>query len=463
MKKIIALIFAAITMMISCVGPLMVKANAATVDLSTFDNFVSHSGFNRSKDNYYYLYFTFNAVHDGQPYVTGVSISFPKDGFYDSSGDYDLFTFNDNVLTITNGNTNAIYCAYSNTNMSGTYNSEYEYGVTLDFNNNTGYLLYKRNNGTFVNEGFYYGDITNFTFENYSTNLDEFQPLNPLDLDISFKPTLSGEISRKQTIDGKEYTSTTLDMYVSNNGSSDSQFAMFIVPRGDSITFPDHMIQDNKGFIGNPVFVYVSDEWSSFTAGLVGSSVYAPCSWHTVPKGFQNQLYSISWNQMSLQPDTQYDCVVYGCVNSTATQTNTSSQWEMRPVYTVTSSLDDVEEVYRSSFTITDPAEFNPNFIDEAGASHPWNPNADNSNLFNVASAYRDDNGNVVIKGQTGGGNNIFTADLNTQSMNVNNLFGDTFRFFTALLGQLPPAWVALITIGLSSIVVIAIVKKVTS
>lgn len=458
MKKIIALIFAAITMMISCAGPLMVKANAAiSTEFQTFDEFTAYCDFNRSKNDYYYCYFTFDYTDDSDTYTVGVCVSYPKNDIQYKPN----ITFSNNILSIVRNDNWSVSFAYAHSHWSFTnrYASQDCYSVTLDFNSNTGSIL--KDDGTY--QHFITADISSFEFVNFETNFDEYEPVEPLDLDISFTPSLSGSISRTQTIEGKEYISRTLDMYVSNNGSSDAQFAMFIVPRGDSITFPDHMIQDNKGFIGNPVFVYVSDEWSSFTAGLVGSSVYAPCSWHTVPQGFQNQIYSISWNQMSLQTDTQYDCVVYGCVNSTATQTNTSSQWEMRPVYTVTSSLDDVEEVYRSSFTITDPADFNPNFIDEAGSSHPWNPNADNSNLFNVASAYRDDNGNVVIKGQTGGGNNIFTADLNTQSMNVNNLFGDTFRFFTALLGQLPPAWVTLITIGLSSIVVIAIVKKVTS
>lgn len=334
--------------------------------------------------------------------------------------------------------------------------------VQFDFNDNVVYALDSDLN--YIRLSGYDSNITSCQFANFETNFEEYDPnANSLSLDVSFKPTLSGTISRKQTIDGKEYTSTTLDMYVTNNGN-DAQFAMFIVPKGDNITFPNHLVADNQGFIGNPVFVYVSDEWSSFNVGLLGNSVYSPCSWHTVPKGFKNQLYSISWSQMLLQPNAEYDCVVYGCLNDTAVQTNTSSQWEMRPVYTVSSSLGEVKEVYRSTFSISDPAEFNPNYVDEAGTSHPWNPNADNSNLFNVASAYRDDNGNVVIKGQSAnGGFDLISPDISSGSVNINNTFGNFFGFFTSIFGFLPSPWIGIITLGLSAIVIAAIIKKVTS
>ena len=332
--------------------------------------------------------------------------------------------------------------------------------VQFDFNDNVVYALDSDLN--YIRLSAYDSNITSCQFGNFETNFDEYSPVE-LDLDVSFKPVLSGEISRSQNIDGKEYTSKTLDMIIKNNGNN-AQFAMFIVNKGENITFPESSLQNNQGFEGNPVYCYVSDEWSSFTVGLLGSAVYAPCAWHTIAAGY-NQTYSIYWEQISLEANHEYDVVVYGCVNDQAIQTNSSTQWEMRPVYTVTSSLDDVKEVYRSTFTISDPAEFNPNFIDEGGSVHPWNPNSDNSGLFNASSAYRDDNGNIVIKGQTSnGGFNVFSdfSGISVQNMNVNNVFGDTFKFFTSILGFFPPVWIALITVGLSAIVTIAIIKKVT-
>ena len=434
----------------------MVKANAVSGYPTTFEDWKTY--YSSEVTWYNNLHIFFNIESDNR--TDSVCIILPPD-------------------KINSGNNNAIYCEYANNILIIRGNLNYSdigyyygdsatgsshlwsygcYAFQLDFNTNTGYALLE--DGT---KSLSWRGITDFTFTNFETDWDGYSEFKPLDLDISFKPTLSGTISRNTVIDGKDYTSKTLDMYVTNNGN-DAQFAMFIVPKGDNITFPEHLIEDNQGFIGNPVFVYVSDEWSSFNVGLLGNSVYSPCSWHTVPKGFQNQLYSISWTQMMLQANTEYDCVVYACVNDTAVQTNTSSQWEMRPVYTVSSSLGEVEEIYRSTFSISDPAEFNPNYVDEAGTSHPWNPQADNSNLFNVASAYRDDNGNVVIKGQsTNGGFDLFSPDISEGSVNINNTFGSFFGFFTSIFGFLPSPWIGLITLGLSAIVIAAIIKKVTS
>ena len=458
MKKIIALIFATIIMMMACAGPLMTRVHAADDFPSDWQSFMYW--IESSPDNwteYMYIYFNYRVTYNGQEHTYGAYFyarDYSKDMFY--------VEFSNNILVVRASNEYSLnsmisFDSYRNHSFSRSVKA-----LQFDFNTNEMYAVDEDAN--YVNIVGQDVDYSSFSFYNFDTNFEEYDPIaNSLSLDVSFKPTLNGTISRKQTIDGKEYTSTTLDMYVTNNGN-DAQFAMFIVPKGDNITFPEHLVEDNQGFIGNPVFVYVSDEWSSFNVGLLGNSVYSPCSWHTVPKGFKNQLYSISWAQMLLQSNTEYDCVVYGCLNDTAVQTNTSSQWEMRPVYTVSSSLGEVKEVYRSTFSISDPAEFNPNYVDEAGTSHPWNPNADNSNLFNVASAYRDDNGNVVIKGQSvNGGFDLFSPDISSGSVNINNTFGSFFGFFTSIFGFLPSPWIGIITLGLSAIVIAAIIKKVTS
>lgn len=458
MKKIIALIFATITMMMACAGPIITRVHAADdFPLSLAELIIKNESPGLVNNCHYAFCNTYVSVNNESK--TGAIVARINDTFLDNV----YCEFSNNIFILRSkdfSNAFDIFVFYDSWGFNSYSRSAS--AIQFDFNDNTVYALDEDSN--YIQISGYDSSVTSCQFGNFETNFEEYDPnANSLSLDVSFKPTLSGTISRKQTIDGKEYTSTTLDMYVTNNGN-DAQFAMFIVPKGDNITFPDHLIEDNQGFIGNPVFVYVSDEWSSFNVGLLGNSVYSPCSWHTVPKGFKNQLYSISWSQMLLQPNAEYDCVVYGCLNDTAVQTNTSSQWEMRPVYTVSSSLGEVKEVYRSTFSISDPAEFNPNYVDEVGTSHPWNPNADNSNLFNVASAYRDDNGNVVIKGQSAnGGFDLISPDISSGSVNINNTFGSFFGFFTSIFGFLPSPWIGIITLGLSAIVIAAIIKKVTS
>ena len=456
LKKICMFMAALFVMLLSCAGPCMLDTHASAAGYPTtiseaYDYYSSESSYS---PNYYNIWFTFDDSWYGTNTTFGLLFSIPKSDF-----DTDYYCeYSNNILVLRYNKTLANGCSYELglASESRTYfRGRDAYAIQLNFNDNTGMVIDTDGDGIYAGH-----DINSFHFENFDTDLPQYQP-NLLNLAVSFNPSLSGTVSRNQTINGKEYESKTLDLSISNNGST-AQWAMFIVPHGETVSFPSNTLEDNKGFTGNPVFVYVADEWSSFNVGMVGSAVYAPCSWHTIPAGFQNQTYSISWSQMCLQANTEYDVIVYGCLNTTALQTNTSSQWEMRPVYTVSSDLSGVEQVYKSTFTISDPAEFNPNYVDESGSSHSWNPNTDNSNLFNVSSAYRDDYGNIVIRGQTNGGNNVLSPGLSVDNMNVNSLFGDTFKFFNKILSMFPPAWVSLITIGLGAIVAIAIIKKVT-
>lgn len=455
-KKVFIIIAAIITMMMACAGPIMTRAHAADdFPLSLAELKIKNESPGLVDNCHYAFCNTYVSVNNESK--TGAIVVRINDTFLDKV----YCEFSNNIFILRSkdfSNAFDIFVFYDSWGFHS-YNRSAA-AIQFDFNNNSVYALDAESN--YIQISGYDSSVTSCQIGNFETNFDEYSPVE-LDLDVSFKPVLSGEISRSQNIDGKEYTSKTLDMIIKNNGSN-AQFAMFIVNKGENITFPESSLQNNQGFEGNPVYCYVSDEWSSFTVGLLGSAVYAPCAWHTIAAGY-NQTYSIYWEQISLEANHEYDVVVYGCVNDQAIQTNTSTQWEMRPVYTVTSSLDDVQEVYRSTFTISDPAEFNPNFIDEGGSVHPWNPNSDNSSLFNASSAYRDDNGNIVIKGQTSnGGFNVFSdfSGISVQNMNVNNVFGDTFKFFTGILGFFPPVWIALITVGLSAIVTIAIIKKVT-
>ncbi len=287
----------------------------------------------------------------------------------------------------------------------------------------------------------------------YETNFDNFTPPDPLNLSISFIPDLTGTVTRSQSINGKDYTSNTLDLCISNNGEN-AQFAWFIVPHGDSVSFPTSLVLNSQGFIGQPTFAYVTDEWTGFQiSGLQGNSVYSPCAWHTIPSGFQSQYYHVGWSQMDLKRNTSYDVVVYGCLN---TLNDVSSKQ-------VSADLTGAKEVYRSTFSITDPAEFNPN--SDGYGVHPWNPDIDNSDLFNASSAYKDNNGNVVIKNQhNNNSNNIIGFDYlipQNNTVNANAYFGSFFGFFRSIFSYFP-AFMTIVSTGLITIFIIAVVKKVT-
>lgn len=304
--------------------------------------------------------------------------------------------------------------------------------------------------------------VDNSQFTDFDTNIPDIH-LVDLDLSFRFDPTLSGEVSRTTTLNGKTYTSNTLDLYVTNNAES-AQFLMCILPRGESLTFPTSTLSNNMGFNGNPVFVYVSDEWSGFNFGLIGQQNYSPCSWHPIPAGFVNQHFIIDWSQMLLTANTNYDVVIYAALNPDTEQMGDIASPGGHPNYSISSDLEDVQEVFRSSFTILDPAEFNPNYVDERGQSHPWNPNADNTELFNISSAYKDDNGNIYIKGQVGSGaNSTFLSDpLGGIDINPQAAFGSYFKLMSGVLVSFPPMYQLMIYMGLVTLFVIAVIKHMT-
>lgn len=291
----------------------------------------------------------------------------------------------------------------------------------------------------------------------FNTNFDGLN-LGRVSLSVSFEPALNGSVSRSKTVNGKEYTSSTLDLHVSNHGCK-AQFAWFIVPSGSSVSFPDSLLENNAGFVGSPTYAYVTDEWLGFQIqGFQGNNVYAPTAWHTIPEGYTNQIYHVPWNHMKLAKNTQYDVVVYACVNALSGNDKT-----------VNFDLYRVSEVYRSTFSITDPAEYST--TGDAFGDHPWDPDEDHTNLFNTSAAFKDDNGNIVIKGQTKEGGGLVLTDKGFVSYSDFNSSSDSSSFrrsFDNFLGfinfafrRFPGDVQSVFYFGFIGCVVLAIVKKV--
>ena len=459
MKKVITLILAILSMMMACAGPIMTRVHAADdFPLSLAELKIKNES-PALVDNCHYVFFnTYVSVNNESK--TGAIVARINDTFLDNV----YCEFSNNIFILRSkdfSNAFDIFVFYDSWGFH--YYSRSASAIQFDFNNNSVYALDADSN--YIQISGYDSSVTSCQFGNFETNFEEYDPnANSLSLDVSFKPTLSGTISRKQTIDGKEYTSTTLDMYVTNNGN-DAQFAWFILPKGGSLSFPSLAEYNSQGFVGNPVFAYVSQEWTDYTEGFNGSAVLAPSSWHAIPSGYINQLYSVSWSQMMLSPNTEYDCVVYAClnVNPINTTDDPNSSWEVRRIDTVTCALNDVQEVYRSTFSISDPAEFNSSYVDEANQSYPWNPNADNSSLFNISNAYTDDTGNIVIRGQTRGGadTSSWSAWGDVSNNNMNNIFRSYFSFLNGAMNCFPKAFLQLLTLGLSGLIVLGIIKVV--
>ena len=351
---------AVVVMMIHIATPLMVKADVAN---STHMNLQFSSAIPDTDVKYYISY---DYIDSSDRYY---NILYSWDKTNSTLTDSVVYDSSHLSMQYPDGNGSIYFVEFlSNGSPRGnpTYLNNSNYWFDLDFENGIVHC-YQSNHSTEV----YFGNGTLLGFE---TNLNI--PVTAPNITFEFSPTMSGTVSRKQTINGESFTSDSLNMYVSNNGT-DGQFAMFIVPAGGSVTFPEDLTENNAGFTSSPLYAYIADEWITCTVnGLIPSmlanmsQLYAPCAWHTILSGTVDQCYYIPWEHMNLQANTSYDIVCYSAPNGDTALTNTVYEANAGALYSVTSDLSDVTEIYRSTFTITDPAVYNPDSAN--GFSHPY-------------------------------------------------------------------------------------------
>lgn len=490
MKKIIFIFTAIISMMIYIASPLFIKPLKAFADynLSNLtnpleeileeyesDNTIPSNRYtpnqmtinpaNTITSDSYLLYFVTRHDHeDGHDiayYPHTILVGF----------DSAYVTFENGLFTaenIVNGFfTDAQF--YKNESSDSSFGSHEIKKCIIDFENKT-FKFYDTSNNLI--RDYYLNTYPCTDIWDIQSNIESMS-MPSLNLSISFTPTMSGSVSRSGTLSGHSIEYKYLEMQVNNNGDN-AQFAMFIVPSGQNISFPADLLNTPQGFIGFPTFAYITDEWIDWTNGATNISgwlntgstgigidmqmLYSPCAWRTITQGSQ-RTYRINWDMMKLNKDTSYDIVVYGMVNPTPV--NASSTGTGLGCWTVMSSLSDVQEVYRSTFNIIDPVAFNADSIDEGNAAHPWNPDIDNTSMFNKGNVYKDTNGNYVIKGSSGSGSgsggSFYDGFPNYASLN--NMFGGFFGFLNSALNAFPSIFLTIITLGLTGIIIVGIVK----
>ena len=296
----------------------------------------------------------------------------------------------------------------------------------------------------------YTTNYTPFKAFDYLTNQVTFQtnwePANPLNLDFTFNPALSGSVNRTTTVSGIDYTADKFSMSVYNGGEN-ARFAMFIVPSGDDVSFSYGGWDSTMEISSNPVFAFVTDEWTSTGATLDNLSMtnqtYSPSFLHYIASGGY-QSYEIAWSSMNLSANTSYDVVCYGCLGTGGAYDGQSGM-----------ALNDTfEEVYRSTFTIVNPAVFNP--TNDITGNYSWDNTQSNNDLFKNVKAGYDNFGNFYV-------NQAANSRLNiNSSLNTQKAFGSYFNFLNSVLSFFPPEFLTLILIGISALVVVGIIKAVS-
>jgi len=393
---------------------------------------------------------------------TTSSYDYQNMGFYYDSADVTIDGNHIIIENMVNGTIHS-WCTYDNTDI-------YHYGlgkIDFDFDTKT-FKFWDKQGGTNYLRYLYQPSWPVTDIWNVYTNIDGLSVPSPsLDLEVTFSPSMSGSVTRQGTANGSSVTYNYLDLNIQNHGDN-AQWLFAIVPHGQSLTFPESILNTPQGFNGSPTFVYIADEWIDWTNGLTGMTgnyggidmemLYSPCAWHTLITQ-SDRTYHINWDMMKLSKNVSYDCVVYGMINEEPV--NASSSGSGLGCWTVKSALSDIQEVYRSTFTMSNPPTFNPNSVDEGNSSHPWDPDIDNSGIFNSGNVYKDSNGNFVIKGgsnnSNGSGGSFY---VNSSSVNnINNIFRNFFRFISGVLMCFPSVYQNIIALGLSALIVVGVVK----
>lgn len=461
--------------------------------ISTVKNYYSNYSASYFTNYYYCVYLTsdeYNKYSSGSPYNFTIKCIFTDS--FDITNSTNFYILNKTRLTI-------------DLNFSSSNNFTLTTGVDDHYDK---YFIYYKNTGSFVDENtsgikyiFIGDDRINFCDNNiyyyqYS-NIDNFPlfydyeaSLSAMNVNVTFSPELTGAFNRTVTDRGQKVTLDEFSFTVENNSKFDVQYLMAIYRDGDSfLPFNSDPLAaqtdttfNGKTFTGSAVYVYVKDEWLYLPHGQQGIITgYAPSSWHLVSSG-SSDLVSINFNQLKLEQFTNYNVCVYAVrndLNYVTPFTNLNTfQYPACNDYHI--ELDNMQKVYSSSFTIINPATFDPNNNENSYAY-----DEDDRLLFNRANGYIDDNGDIVIdKVDTNqwvnAGNDpddpwrgwdsdndaweSYYKNQNTVSSDIDQLsnnFSSFFKFVNKVFSYFPKNYQNIIMLGLTSIVVLAVIKVV--
>jgi len=429
--------------------------------------------------NYYLILYHWSVINAGRSYRS------TSRGFYsiDLSDIESIITEND-ILTIKFKNQTQIY--HSNNGNSyddetgiwtygtpswSTQNRTLCYGFEYDYNSKTAYYLnssYERSSTFWENV---VGMETNFP--------DVKSDSDKLSLSVTFNPTLSGAVDRIVNQNGVSAESNYFSMQITNNSSSNAQFVFAVVPTGSDLNLSSAQINRNTGFdmtAANGVFYYSCKEWvwsptmavKNNMSALTLTKYYQSSAWHVV-KGNSSYTRSFNWNQLDLEAGVEYDAVVWAVTTDCDI-----------PIRNFSNSLADYyidlsagSEVHRSTFNVPNPVAYDSTNQEFGNISN--NGIADIVKDGDIAFGYEDkETGETVIE-------DIYYQDKVDEwadwervylEKDVSDFsFSDLtailsnsrgfFDFLSIVFGWLPSWFWGLIVFGLSSIVVIGIVKAI--
>lgn len=460
-------------------------------DITDVDSVVDYVRNFSQNNSEYYFYSFYLHYNDDIRYSCGEKYSMSLDFSFIS--DYSGFTEDDNYYIVPSVNYSVRFLFTvdpSTSSFTPFIGNGNPFGDRLIYYKNTG--SYDINTTLYYNNPYY--NLGHYHYFQYS-NIPDFPLFNDyeasqsaMNVNVTFSPELTGAFNRTVTDRGQKVTLDEFSFSVENNSKFDVQYLMAIHKIDDSFyPFPDpinagYMTVNGKTYTGSPVYVYVKDEWLFLPHGVQGIiTAYAPSSWHKVSAGSVDSV-TVNFNQLKLNSVDVYDVEVYAVRNDF----NYVSPFTNHNTFNYPASADcsivqeDVQLVYSSRFNIANPAEFDPNNNDNSYAY-----DEDDRFLFNRANGYIDENGETVIDRVdtnqfVNAGNDpddpwrgwddsndaweYYYKNQNTVSSDIDQLsnnFSSFFKFVNKTFSYFPKNYQNIIMLGLTSIVVLAVIKVV--
>lgn len=338
-------------------------------------------------------------------------------GFSLSDSDFenkiDNVSFDNNIITVQFKSSAKFYFStdYVEKNRVGSYqnterNSYTIYTKKFEFNVSTSELkIFDDDNNLDTSFSGIDDDNTIFHCDDFTTNLIAIE--DNYNVNVSFSPILSGNVDRK---DNNGNTLESFRMTVDNYSRFDVQILMTIVKHGSNISFYSPSVGGTLALqrvitSGNPVFTWWKDSPNyTFDSTITEEQnfahahhpdvstfynvekQYGPSPWHIVGANNGHLVQDFDWTQINLEDHGNYDVLVYAVRNDYGIP----SRQALSSDYDYYVDYSDIQLVYSSNFTLTNPYKYDSN-----------NKNHGNYSLMNdvllssTSKDYIDSNGDV--------------------------------------------------------------------
>jgi hypothetical protein len=293
-----------------------------------------------------------------------------------------------------------------------------------------------------------------------------------LDVDVSFRPPLSGVVNRTvHDQDGNEGLSQIFSMHVQNNSDKAIQYIMEIKEKDTNQLIYDYLTNEW-------VYSYDVKDSASYCKSMdfKGEHVvlqYKPAREHHVAAGAgDTQIFKFC--QIPFEKDKEYIVTVRASLTNLD---NASSIIFGAFDYQFTG--EDYTEVYSSTFSISDMSGIAFDSSDTSNGVLPYGDDSARSSLLNSRDAIKNKDGSIDYKSYNaytdpdsphnkfgeGIGNNVIGGSKNSYnysgSSSFTGMYGSAVSFVLSFFSFLPDGFLQMFLIGFSVLIVVAIVKAV--